>query len=161
MVVESSGCTQQKCCGIFKNGSLPGNLFSSTDDAAVLLKRIKAFRGYGPKIGGMLLRALVGLGFAKVHNLERVLLPVDIHDTRISFMTGMLQHNDDYAEKFDYYAYVPHVQQLLLDTCNGLNIDWLDTDKALWLIGSKGCVNKRCGECPLSEICVNKISERG
>lgn len=134
----------------------PRVLFRSTNDARELIKRIKAFRGYGPKIGGMLLRAAVGLGFADVENLEKVLVPVDIHDSRISFYTGILKFDDndsDSSTDIDYYDYVKQVQRILLDSCNALHIKWLDADRALWLIGSRGCVNKRCLECPLKKIC--------
>jgi len=125
-------------------GGDPRNLFKSASDARGLLKGIKAFRGYGPKIGGMLLRAVVGLGFAEVSGIEEVLVPVDIHDSRISFLTGVLKLDDGAEGRVDYYAYVPQVQKVLLNTCNSLEIKWLDVDRALWLIGSRGCVSKRC-----------------
>ena len=132
----------------------PRKLFRSTSDARVLIKRIKAFRGYGPKIGGMLLRAAVGLDFADVNALEEVLVPVDIHDSRISFFTEILKLEDGNVEgEIDYYGFVTEVQKILLDSCNSLGIKWLDTDRALWLIGSRGCVNKRCKECPFREFC--------
>ena len=132
----------------------PRELFRSTSDARVLIKRIKAFRGYGPKIGGMLLRAAIGLGFADVNGLEDVLVPVDIHDSRISFFTEILKPEENIEGKIDYYAYVKKVQEILLNSCNFFEINWLDVDRALWLIGSRGCVEKRCMECPLNNICI-------
>lgn len=134
----------------------PRNLFSSTSDARTLMKEIRAFRGYGPKIAGMLLRAAIGLGFANVEGIEEVLVPVDIHDSRISFLTGILKvvpgHSDE-NHTIHYYDYVPQVQRVLLEACNSLGFEWLDTDRALWLIGSRGCVNKLCKSCPLHDIC--------
>lgn len=132
----------------------PRELFRSTSDARVLIKRIKAFRGYGAKIGGMLLRAAIGLGFADVNGLEDVLVPVDIHDSRITFFTEILKPEENIEGKIDYYAYVKKVQKILLNSCNFLEINWLDVDRALWLIGSRGCVKKRCTECPLKNICI-------
>ena len=131
----------------------PRELLTSTPDAKALIKKIRAFRGYGPKIGGMFLRAAIGLGFAKVTGIDEVLVPVDIHDSRISFLTGIVRDNKSNNEKLNYYDYVTQVQKMLLDTCNSLNLEWLDTDRALWLIGSRGCVNKRCVLCPLSDLC--------
>lgn len=132
----------------------PRNVFRSSSDARVLLKEIRRFRGYGPKIGGMLLRAAIGLGFTKVEGIEQVLVPVDIHDSRISFLTGILKPKEEQVDgKVDYYSYVRQVQKVLLQACNSSGIEWLDTDRALWLIGSRGCVNKRCGLCPLADIC--------
>jgi endonuclease III len=131
----------------------PRNLFRCAPDARTLMKEITAFRGYGPKIGGMLLRAVIGLGFADVTGVEEVLVPVDIHDSRISFFTGILRLGNHNNANVDYYAYVPQVQRILLETCNSLGLKWLDTDHALWLIGSRGCVNKRCRPCPLHDVC--------
>ena len=133
----------------------PRNLFQSAPDAQILLKNIRAFRGYGAKIGGMLLRAIVGLGFSEVSGLEKVLVPVDIHDSRISFFTEILKPVEKVPpnDKMNYNAYVSKVQQILLESCNELKIKWLNTDRALWLIGSRGCVKRRCIECPLKDIC--------
>lgn len=131
----------------------PRKIFLSTSDARMLIKRIMAFRGYGPKIGGMLLRAAIGLGFAKVEGIEDVLLPVDIHDSRISFFTGIIKVPDQDVSKIDYYAHVKQVQRILLSACNALGLEWLDTDRALWLIGSRGCVTRKCEQCPLNDIC--------
>lgn len=132
----------------------PRKLFRSTTEARILMKEIMAFRGYGPKTGGMLLRAIIGLGFSDVRGVENVLVPVDIHDSRISYFTGILKLNEPSLTSPDYYAYVPQVQRGLLEACNTLGIKWLDVDRALWLIGSRGCVTKRCHLCPLSDICV-------
>lgn len=132
----------------------PRELFRSTTSARVLMKDITAFRGYGPKTGGMLLRAVIGLGFADVRGVEDVLVPVDIHDSRISYFTGILKLDDPSLGNLDYYAFVPRVQRGLLEACNALGIKWLDVDRALWLIGSRGCVTRRCHLCPLSNICV-------
>lgn len=134
----------------------PRNLFRCCTDAQRLLKEIVAFRGYGPKTGGMLLRAIVGLGFAKLDGLESVLVPVDIHDSRISFFTGIVSIDDDEDNlnlNIDYYAYVRDIQRILRDTCNALVLPWLDIDRALWLIGSRGCVKKHCSLCPLQDLC--------
>lgn len=130
----------------------PRNLFRSCSDAESLLKKIMAFRGYGPKIGGMLLRAIIGLGFAEVHGVEKVLVPVDIHDSRIAFLTGILEVEE--TSNVDYYAYAREVQRVLRDACNSVGIQWLDVDRALWIIGSRGCVNRRCHLCPLKDMCV-------
>ncbi|MCA9730917.1 MAG: hypothetical protein H6696_14220 [Deferribacteres bacterium] len=134
----------------------PVILFQCSHNAGELLKKIVSFRGYGPKTGGMLLRAIVGLGFNKLNGMENVLVPVDIHDSRISFYTGMVHIENDRSSRktsIDYYSYVRDIQQILLDTCNSSNISWLDVDRALWLIGSRGCVNKKCINCPLNEWC--------
>lgn len=131
------------------------NLYHCSNDAESLLKEITVFRGYGSKTGGMLLRAIVGLGFAKVKGLDRVLVPVDIHDSRIAFLTGVLSlKDDDEQASVDYHSHIRQVQEILLETCNDLGISWLNTDRALWLIGSRGCVSRHCVACPLQDLCI-------
>lgn len=132
----------------------PRQLFQSSSDASALLKQIRSFRGYGPKTGGMLLRAIVGLGFVRVDRLEDVLPPVDVHDSRISFLTGIVRASA--AREVDgehYYKYTAQIQAALKDACNSSRVAWCDVDRALWLIGSRGCVSKRCHLCPLSDVC--------
>jgi endonuclease III len=132
----------------------PRKLFCCCIDAQKLLDEITAFRGYGPKTGGMFLRAIVGLGFVKLKGLENVLVPVDIHDTRISFFTGIVNiDNNEGSQNINYYSYVRDIQRILRDTCRALSLPWLDIDRALWLIGSRGCARKRCLLCPLRDLC--------
>lgn len=132
----------------------PVKVFTSSQDAVELIKTIKSFRGYGDKIGGMLLRAMIGVGFNKsVRNLDKVLVPVDIHDSRILFLTGGFIEPGHNEPGFDYYKYVEKAQRALLDACNKNNINWLNVDRALWLTGSRGCSYARCAECCLNSMC--------
>jgi endonuclease III len=131
----------------------PRRLFQSVSEARALMREITAFRGYGPKIGGMLLRALVGLGFADVTGIEQVPVPVDIHDSRIAFFTGIVSVEATNGDSVDYYSYAPEVRRILLQACNSIGLKWPDTDRALWLIGSRGCVERKCTQCPLQDLC--------
>lgn len=133
----------------------PRNIFVGTDDARVLMKRIRRFRGFGPKTGGMYLRAALGLGFARVtQGLDSVLVPVDIHDSRIAFLTSIVRlPNQHTPDTINYYDYVRTIQQVWLNACNDLGINWLDVDRALWIIGSRGCVSRRCWLCPINDHC--------
>lgn len=130
----------------------PRGVFQASADAEVLLKLVCSFYGFGPKTGGMLLRAVDGLGMAKVSGLERVLIPVDIHDSRISFFTGIVSGDGESIES-DYHLFARPIQRVLTDACNEINVRWPDVDRALWLIGSRGCVRLRCADCPLNSLC--------
>ena len=130
----------------------PRGVFQASADAEVLLKLVCSFYGFGPKTGGMLIRALDGLGMARVTGLERVLVPVDIHDSRISFFTGIVSCNDAEIEK-NYHIFARPIQRVLTDACAEADVRWPDVDRALWLIGSRGCVRLRCRECPLKMLC--------
>lgn len=137
----------------------PISLFQSSRNANTLLKSIMKFKGYGPKTGGMLLRAIVGLGFTEVDDIESVLVPVDIHDARISFYTGILRLKDIDVVDIDYRKYIGVVQKTLRDTCKTKGVAWPDVDRALWIIGSKGCVKWRCNDCPLRNDCTMSRSD--
>jgi hypothetical protein len=69
-------------------------------------------------------------------------------------MTGVLiPESEGLPTSENYSAYVPLVQDALLSACNDAGIQWLDVDRALWLIGSRGCVTRRCLMCPLQLEC--------
>ncbi len=131
----------------------PRMVFTAYEDGASMMKLVRSFFGFGPKTGGMLLRAIDGLGMARIADLEDVLVPVDVHDSRISFQTSIVTTEDGSAEG-DYHRHAPRVQRVLTDACKEANVRWPDVDRALWLIGSRGCVPRRCSECPLLTLCV-------
>lgn len=145
---------------IARHSGDPRRLLSCSSDARALLKEIQSFRGFGPKTGGMFLRAAIGLGYAVCSNLEDVLVPVDVHDCRISWQTGVIRSRTVTCfEELDYHRHVALVQKILRDTCRDLRVSWLNVDRALWLIGSRCCVAGRCTECPLAAMCC--VSEQG
>jgi endonuclease III len=91
----------------------PRNIFRISSDAEDVFKRVREFRGLGRKTGALLLRAFSNLGFAKLENLDKVLVPVDIHDTRIAFFTHCVrgsQNPETYVK--DYSRYVKCVSEL-------------------------------------------------
>lgn len=131
----------------------PRKIFNSTSDARVVFKRIRTFRGFGPKIGGLLLRTFLGCGFATLEHVTDVLVPVDVHDSRIAFYTGAAKTANGGERVSDYHEYAQEIQHLWSDACNASGLDWLQVDRALWLLGSRGCVNLRCSECRLVDLC--------
>lgn len=116
------------------------NLINSTNDANELLKRILKFNGVGPKIGAMILRAIVTLQANKdIVNVEQVLLPVDVHDTRILMRTGVL--NTLVGEE-NYLSFIEISQKIIKEACLQQKRDWVIVDKSLWLTGSMGLLDE-------------------
>ncbi|KKL58049.1 hypothetical protein LCGC14_2229250 [marine sediment metagenome] len=37
-------------------------------------------------------------------------------------------------------------------------INWLQIDRALWILGSKGCANKRHFDCPIKDDCLKGMA---
>jgi len=132
------------------------NMFRSTNDALELFKTINKFRSYGPKTSGLLLRVILGMGFNRnLENIENVPLPVDIHDTRIAFNCGIYRPNgiDDLQKIYTNPSHIKKIEKLWRDSAKFIGVDWEELDRALWLLGSKGCVNKECQICPINDIC--------
>lgn len=131
----------------------PRSIFKSSTSAKEVFQHIRGFRGFGPKIGALLLRTFVGCGFAYFEDLETVLMPVDIHDTRIAFWTKVAQSPEIVGEPDDYHKYASQIQKVWSQACKNKKVDWLEFDRALWILGSKGCVKRHCDTCPLNNLC--------
>jgi len=134
------------------------NLFRSTSDAISLYKKIKSFRGYGPKTSGLLLRVIVGVPFnPNLRNIEKVLMPVDIHDVRIAIQCNVFTPLDvnykSYEEVYRNPRNIKAVQILWKEAALAIGIKWEELDRALWLLGSRGCTPKKCNLCPIKDYC--------
>ena len=134
----------------------PINLYTSTNSAMELFKRIKSFRSYGPKTSGLLLRVVRGVGFnRKLEDIAEVPLPVDIHDSRIAFLCGFYAP-DGINDIYNIYSNPKHIQKIekiWRVAAKEAKVKWVDIDRALWLLGSQGCVNKLCPDCPINQYC--------
>jgi len=133
------------------------NLFTSYDDAMELYKKIKEFKGYGDKTTGLLLRVINGVGFNKLDNFYDVPLPVDTHDSKIAINCNMI-------DSFDYNKadkkVLKDVSKIWQDLANSMGYKWEELDKALWILGSVGCVKKDCQDCPIKLDCkIGKYEE--
>ena len=132
------------------------NMFNSTYDALELFKTINKFRSYGPKTSGLLLRVIIGIGFnRKLTNIENVPLPVDIHDSRIAYNCNIYRPKgiDDLQKIYTNPSHIKKIEKIWRDSAKSINVNWEELDRALWLLGSKGCANKECYICPINELC--------
>ena len=137
----------------------PRRLFNVSKDACEVLSHIKEFRGFGPKTGALLLRAISNLGFAKLSHVSNVKIPVDVHDVRIAFYTHSVSGSNDvdtYVRNYSKYANL--VQNLWSRSAGLARVDWLILDRALWLLGSKACVKGKHLHCPLKNFCIKGSS---
>jgi len=133
----------------------PREIFNTSKDAREALKRIRKFRGFGPKTGALFLRSFVNLGFTKLSNISEILMPVDVHDTRIAFYTKCIYGSDELSKYLDNYAkYTRQVQRLWSQASQSAGVDWLILDRALWLLGSKRCIKDKHTGCPIRALCV-------
>jgi hypothetical protein len=127
------------------------NLFAG-ESAREIMARIREMYGFGPKTGGLLFRVFVGLGFASPHQIEDINFPTDIHDTRIAALTGAADIPVDITES-NYMPYVKLAESTWRLACRHEHVNWLQVDRALWILGSKGCASSRHHDCPLRDQC--------
>lgn len=133
------------------------NMFSSTNNAVELFESINGFRSYGPKTSGLLLRVIIGIGFNReLTNIENVPLPVDIHDSRIAFNCNIYRPNDikDLQKIYSNPSHIKKIEKIWRESAKDVGVSWEELDRALWLLGSKGCANKECQICPINDICI-------
>ena len=132
-------------------------MFSSTNNAVELFESINGFRSYGPKTSGLLLRVIIGIGFNReLTNIENVPLPVDIHDSRIAFNCNIYRPNDteDLQKIYSNPSHIKKIEKIWRESAKDVGVSWEELDRALWLLGSKGCANKECQICPINDICI-------
>lgn len=127
-------------------------LVAGYQSASESMKVIRSFYGFGPKTGGLLFRVFFGLGLGKPESVDVVDFPTDIHDTRIAGLTGIADIPPDLTER-DYGRFVRKAQLAWRRACDEEGIDWLQVDRALWILGSKGCSRERHADCPIRGFC--------
>jgi len=112
--------------------SNPMLIFSKSEAAQEAIKKIQKFRGMGPKTGNLFFRAMVSFFDLKFDDIESVLQPVDIHDVRIAHLMGFIE-KPDMTDKN-----IQEVKLLWSKACKEAGVNWINFDRALWLLGSEG-----------------------
>jgi endonuclease III len=107
-------------------------IVEQSTSAQDLLNKIKAFRGFGDKLGNYLLRTYVNVMNLNFADLNEILPPVDVHDVRLTYEWGLVE------SKVMTTSNINTVKKIWSQACIASNKSWLKFDKALWLIGSKG-----------------------
>jgi hypothetical protein len=127
------------------------NLFLGSSQAVI--SRIRALLGFGPKTGGLLFRVFVGLGLYAPPDDGNIPFPTDIHDTRIAALTGLANIPTDITEE-SYSPYVKLAERVWREGATEARVNWFQLDRALWILGSKGCASDRHFDCPIRERCL-------
>ncbi|MBN2100659.1 hypothetical protein JW710_02090 [Candidatus Dojkabacteria bacterium] len=112
------------------------NIVKNSDSANELLKRIRDFRGFGPKLGNLLTRTYIDILDLKYNDLDSIMPPVDIHDVRQTYEWGLIN------DKSMTNKNINTVKKIWNRACIESKVSWIKFDKALWLLGSEG---KRTG----------------
>lgn len=109
----------------------PRQIFND-ESGIIVAKRIREFRGMGPKTGHLLFRAMtLHFGYS-FEDIEEVLPPVDRHDVRIAYFMGYTD-SDEMTDRN-----IQKVKEIWSKACKESGANWLLFDQALWLMGSEG-----------------------
>lgn len=115
-----------------KYKSDPRKVLENVSCCQDVLKRLKDFRGFGPKIGNFFVRTMINTFGYNFSDIDTVLPPVDVHDVRIAYLLGYTD-TDQMSQKN-----INFVKKLWNKACVSSGESWLIFDKALWLLGSEG-----------------------
>ncbi|MEE9525046.1 MAG: hypothetical protein V3V78_00385 [Candidatus Woesearchaeota archaeon] len=143
----------------------PRNIFKGTTDCDEMMKRIITFRQYREGKGSLLIKNYAKLDFIEVDDPFKLFMKVDRHVVRMSVGTGALVTNPP-GEYRTETKIIPMLRKLYQDICQSEKIDPKDLDDALWVIGSKICVEKDVAYCqmygcPLECTIFAKMDKKG
>ena len=108
----------------------------------------------GNKLSNFYIRAMGETGLFKVKNLNELDIPVDKQVARFTIYTGVLKL---LSEQFIGCAQENPMRNLIeevwRDAAKKLDTAPWKLDEPIWTIGSKLCSGRKCGQCPVKELC--------
>ena len=108
----------------------------------------------GPKLNNFYIRVMGETGLFKLKNLNELDIPVDKQVARFTMYTGVLKL---LSEKFTGCVHEEPMRSLIEEAwrnaANRLGTPPWKLDEPIWTIGSKLCSSRKCGKCPVEELC--------
>jgi endonuclease III len=108
----------------------------------------------GPKLSNFYIRAMGEKGLFKVENLDDLDIPVDKQVARFTIYTGVLKL---LSEQFVGCAQEQPLRGLIEEAwrhaAKTLGTAPWKLDEPIWTVGSKLCSKRRCGSCPVKDLC--------
>lgn len=127
-------------------------------------KNLMQLKGFGTGLANLYLLETYSRGITRVSDPESLLPKIDRHKARIPLNTGIVDlRNGNHATGIIHAggAFVDALEEAYKRTAQKLGIDLHDIDAALWIIGSKLCVQKdyyACGGCPFrGKACRSRV----
>jgi len=138
-----------------KYGGDPRNVTEEPLEIDEIKRRLRAFPYLrGNKLSNFYLRAMGETGLFKIKNLNELDIPVDKQVARFTIYTGVLKL---LSEQFIGCAQENPLRSLIeeawRDAAQKFNVAPWKLDEPIWTIGSKLCSGRRCGGCPVGDLC--------
>lgn len=133
----------------------PRNMTPEPLEISEIKRRLQAFPYLrGNKLSNFYLRAMGETGFFKVNNLNELDIPVDKQVARFTIYTGVLKL---LSEQFIGCAQENPLRSLIEEAWRNaakkFNVAPWKLDEPIWTIGSKLCSGRKCGGCPVEDLC--------
>jgi len=133
----------------------PRNITPEPLEIAALKKRLQDFPYLkGNKLSNFYLRAMGETGLFKVKNLDELDIPVDKQVARFTLYTGVLKL---LSKQFIGCPQESPLRELIEEAWRNaakkLDIAPWKLDEPIWTIGSKLCSKRKCGKCPVEDLC--------
>jgi len=144
------------------NGSLSNFIINDCQsDAILIFYNIKyRYRKFFPNLSGdkilpLWIRILKDFCGLNLKNLDKILIPVDIHIARTTFYTGCLTSDHNVTLSIDNIKYeIDKVWEEAVSLKN--DTIKLDMDEPLWILGRYGCTKLSNSHCPKYDDCLVK-----
>ena len=94
----------------------------------------------------------------KINDFDKLSVAVDIQVARVIFYTGALKILGSYYGCIHHEPIRPMVEDVWNQVAKNLDVPAWYLDEPLWSIGSKLCSKKKCGRCPVKELCQNNFN---
>jgi len=138
-----------------KYGSDPRNITREPLEIDELKRRLQDFPYLrGNKLSNFYIRVMGEIGLFKVKNLDELDIPVDKQVARFTMYTGVLEL---LSEQFVGCAQENPLRDLIEEAWRNaakkLGTPPWKLDEPIWTIGSKLCSSRKCGKCPVEELC--------
>ena len=108
----------------------------------------------GNKLSNFYIRVMGETGLFKVKDLNTLDIPVDKQVARFTMYTGVLKL---LGGQFQGCVHEPPLRGLIEETwrdaANKLDNPPWKLDEPIWTIGSKLCSGRKCGKCPVEDLC--------
>ena|GEM_PF-442018 len=133
----------------------PRNITPEPIEIAEVKKHLKAFPYLrGNKLSNFYIRVMGETGLFKLKNLNELDIPVDKQVARFTLYTGVLKL---LSESFIGCAQDEPLRGLIEEAwrnaAQALNTAPWKLDEPIWTVGSKLCSGRKCGQCPVEDLC--------
>jgi endonuclease III len=138
-----------------KYGGDPRNITREPLEIADIKKRLQEFPYLrGSKLSNFYLRAMGETGLFKIKDLNELDIPVDKQVARFTMYTGVVKL---LSELFQGCVHEPPLRGLIEEAWRNaakkLNVPPWKLDEPIWTVGSKLCSGRKCGKCPVKDLC--------